>query len=127
MPRGGVLVVGETPSLGQSIVDLLESERLRAQYVYDVESEAPVSSIGDRFAVIVVACNEHFCVTARRWLHGELRNVPLVIVGSRDPILATTKGVYQIPLPLQPGLFLDTIRELLGRSSHRHPAPPVLS
>jgi hypothetical protein len=127
MPRGGVLVVGETPSLGRSIVDLLESEKLRTEYVCDVESEGPISSLGERFPVVIVACNEHFCVTARRWLHGELPNVSLVVVGSRDPILARTKGVHQIPLPLQPCLFLETVRDLIGRASHGHRPQPTPS
>jgi len=127
MSRGEVLVVGETPSLGQSIVDLLESEKLRTEYVYDVESKGPISSLGERFSVIVVACNEHFCVTARRWMHGELPNVSLVVVGARDPILATTKGVHQVPLPLQPCRFLEIVRGLLGGASHRDRPQPTVS
>jgi hypothetical protein len=126
MSSADVLVVGETPSLGRSIVDLLESERLRTQYVLDVESEAPVTSLRDRYAVIVVACNELFCATARRWLHGELPDIPLVVVGARDPILATSKGVHQVPLPLRPASFLETVRALLAGASHRHrPAAPM--
>jgi hypothetical protein len=121
MPNCGVLVVGETPSLGQSIVDLLESEKLRTEYVQDVESSGPVASLPDRYSLIVVACNEHRCLTARRWKLGELpRDLPLLVVGSRDPVLSTTRGVHQVPLPLEPDRFLSTVRCLLGRHANRH-------
>jgi hypothetical protein len=121
MPNCGVLVVGETPSLGQSIVDLLEAERLRTEYVLDVEERGPVGSLADRYSLIVVACNEHRCLTARRWKLGELPpDLPLLVVGSRDPVLATTRGVHQVPLPLEPDRFLSAVHSLLGRHDHRH-------
>lgn len=126
MPNCGVLVVGETPSLGRSIVDLLEAEQLRAEYVLDVEGGGPVASLADRYSLIVVACNEHRCLTARRWKLGELpRDLPLLVVGSRDPMLATTRGVHQVPLPLEPERFLSTVRCLLGRHADRHHLSPT--
>jgi len=126
MPNGGVLVVGETPSLGQSIVDLLESVHLRTEYVLDVDERGPVVSLADRYALVVVACNEHRCLTARRWKLGELpQDLPLLVVGSRDPVLATTRGVHQVPLPLEPDRFLTAVRSLLGRHDHRHHLSPT--
>lgn len=117
MAPEGVLVIGETPSLGRSIVDLLEAYDVPTRYVTNVESEAPLSSLGQRYPVVIAACNESFCATARRWVRGELPKVSLVVVGSRDPILSTTPGVHHLSLPLLPGRLLSMIRGLLASVS----------
>jgi hypothetical protein len=124
MGARGVLVVGETPSLGRSIADLLESENVRTRYVYDLELEGPLTSLEERYHVIVAACSGYFCATARRWLRGEIPGVELVVVGSRDPVLATAPAVHQIPLPLQAGGLLGVVRGLLGGGAHGKLAPP---
>lgn len=111
-----VLVVGETPSLGRSIADLLESENVPARYVYDLDAEAPLGSLADRYVVVVAACTGYFCATARRWMRGEMPGVKLVVVGSRDPILGTTPEVRQVELPLRASGFMHTVRELLASS-----------
>lgn len=108
-----VLVVGETPSLGRSIVDLLESGRVPSRYVRSVDPERPLSDLSGSVALVIAACNEHFCATARRWAE-ESPPLTLVVVGSRDPRLPGMPGVRVVPLPLRPGRFLSLIRSLLG-------------
>lgn len=107
-------MVGETPSLGRSIADLLESENVPTRYVHDVEAEGPLASLAGRYSVVVAACSGYFCATARRWIRGEIPGVKLVVVGSRDPLLGTTPGLRQVELPLQASRFMGTVRELLG-------------
>ena len=49
MEANGVLVVGETPSLGRSIADLLESEDVPTRYVHDLAAEEPLAELGSRY------------------------------------------------------------------------------
>jgi hypothetical protein len=119
-----VLVVGETPSLGRSITDLLEAGHVRAQYVLDVASAVPLSTLADRFPVVIAACNRLYCTTARRWARGELPNVELVVVGSRDPAVIGGRNLHLVSLPLLPSKFLGLVRELLG--DHEASASPSL-
>ncbi len=114
MENRTVLVVGETPSLGRSIVDLLESGSVRSCFVFDVSTESPLSSLFRRFPVVIAACNEHFCATARRWARGELPYVEMVVVGARDPGLSHISGVRVVSLPLLPGPFLVLVNHLLS-------------
>jgi len=114
-----VLVVGETPSLGRSITDLLESGDVRAQYVLDLASEQPLSTLASRFRIVVAACNGLYCTTARRWVRGELPNVELVVVGSRDPVVVGGANLHLVPLPLLPAQFLGLIRGLLEHPTLR--------
>ncbi|MGP8077181.1 MAG: hypothetical protein ACLQD8_08835 [Thermoplasmata archaeon] len=116
-----VLVVGETPSLGHSIVDLLESGGVRAQYVDDVRSQEPLSSLAKRYPVVVAACNEHHCATARQWVGGAIPDVALVVVGGRDPLLGRNANLHLVPLPLRPSRFLGMIHGLLD--SRVRPSP----
>jgi len=110
-----VLVVGETPSLGRSITDLLVSGDVHARYVHDVRSEEPLANLAHRFPVVVAASNSPFCQTARQWARGEIPGVALVVVGSRDPVLADLpKKVHLVPLPLIPSQFLELVRELIA-------------
>lgn len=122
MEPPGVLVIGETPSLGRSIVDLLESGGMRARYVADLQGQEPLSTLWNRYPVVVAACNEHYCATARRWAGGELPNVALVVVGARDPLLARAGKLHLVPLPLLPAGFLGLIHELLDPAVPTSPA-----
>jgi len=119
MERPTVLVVGETPSLGRSVTDLLESADVRTQYVGDLRRETPLSSLGGRFSIVVAASSGYYCATARQWIRGELPNVRLVVVGSRDPVLTGAGGVEIVALPLEPGRFLEMIRGLLVENGPR--------
>ena len=119
-----VLVVGETPSLGRSIADLLESGNVPCRVVYDISAERPLGTLSQRFRMIIVACNERFCATARRWARGEIPKSELIVVGSRDPALASMVGVRVVPLPLVPGPLLALVRGP-GSSSLASPSSSV--
>ena len=109
-----VLVVGETPSLGRSIVDLLDSGGVPNQLVRDLEVELPLTSLSHQFQLVIAACNQRWCATARRWALGECPDLTLVVVGSRDPGLPVVPGVRVVPLPLRPARFLSLVRSLIG-------------
>jgi hypothetical protein len=109
----GVLVVGETPSLGRSIADLLESSDVPTQYVPDLQSGQPLP---ETCRVVVAACNGPYCATGRRWARGELPNVELVLVGSRDPAIVGSDRLHLVELPLLPPEFLSMVRGLLQPS-----------
>lgn len=118
-----VLVVGETPSLGRSIVDLLEAGDLTTRFVLDLDTEGPVATIGGRFAVVVVASTGYFCATARRWIRGEIPGAALVVVASHDPALKSGGGLHAIDLPLAPDRVLRVVRELVERSPRPNDVP----
>jgi DNA-binding response OmpR family regulator len=113
MDGRGVLVVGETPSLGQSIAMLLQGEGIRADYVPDLDRIDPPASVGRRYPVIVVASNHPVSPVARRWARGEFPDVRLVVVGSRDPEVTGRAEIHSVALPLRPSEFLARIRSLL--------------
>lgn len=118
MGEASVVVVGETPSLGRALVDLLEADGLSVQYRTSLESSGTPGAGAP--TVIVVASNTPYCATARRWLDGELGTSRLVVVGSRDPRVAPGSGIHRVPLPLRAAPFLQTVRGLL---SGKGPAP----
>jgi len=113
MAPSRVLVIGETPSLGRSIVDLLEAEGVHAVYVDDIRSQGPLTSLAQRFPVVVAACNAPYCQTARQWVGGELPDVTLIVVGTRDPALRESPRLRLFPLPLLPSRFLGIVHGLL--------------
>jgi hypothetical protein len=122
MASGSVLVVGETLSLGRSIAQVLASSDIPCHLVpriASVEIEHPPVPLAP---VIVVACNEPYCETARRWASGSLPGFALVVVGARDPRLGAMSGVHQVPLPLQPSALVELTRGLLARASRLEPA-----
>lgn len=114
-----MLVVGETPSLGRSIADVLEAGGVPIRLVYDVSAAHPLATLADRYPVVVVACNEHFCATVRRWAREEFPGVAVVVVGDRDPGLALFPGVRVVPLPLRPASFVAQVGELLAAAPPR--------
>jgi hypothetical protein len=123
-----ILLVGETPSLGRSLLDLLTAAELPCRLVHDLDPNDPGLAGLHPTAAVVVACNEPFCRTARRWSRGELLLNGLVVVGSRDPILSTLPGVSVVPLPLAPATFLELARALIevaARPAGYTPLPAV--
>jgi hypothetical protein len=120
-------VVGETPSLGHAISDLLESSGVTTRLEYDVGAMGPLPMLHRRFPVVIAACNEPFCATVRRWHRGEFPHVTLVVVGARDPFVAGSLGIHVVPLPLVPGPFLSLVKRLLATRSHTPPlaAQPI--
>lgn len=118
MSSSDLVVVAETPSLGRSVLDLLESGGHSGRLVLDLPSELPTDWVRSNDPVVVVACNAAFCRTARRWARGEFPSVRLVVVGSRDPVLATLPQVEVVGLPLNPSALLTAVADRRG-------APPL--
>lgn len=108
-----MLVIGETPSLGRSIIDLLQTEDITAQLVYDVVEEAPLATLHHRYPLLIAASNTSHCATAHRWARGELPDLSLIVIGARDPELQRMSAVRVVPLPLRPEPFLTLVRSLL--------------
>jgi hypothetical protein len=108
-----LLVVGETPSLGRSVADLLESEGFTVRLVPDLGIEAPLYRLAERDPVVIVVSNGYFCAAARRYANGEIPGVSLVVVGSRDPVVTAHRAIHPIGLPIQVESFLGLIRSLL--------------
>lgn len=119
-PSRRALIVGETPSLGRSIADLLEAWSVPSRFVPDVSVEGPIATLAERFPVMVVASNGPFSTTARRWLQGEFPGIALVVVGSRDPALTGVASVHRVELPLVPARLVATVRDLIS-----FPSPPT--
>lgn len=111
-----VLLVGETPSLGRSLGDLLLTEGIACRLVSEITNRELDAWRSGPPSVILVACNESYCRTARRWLGGEFPGTSLVVVGARDPDLRAIRGVRVVPLPLQREPFLELLRELTSAS-----------
>ena len=113
-----VLVVDETPSLGGSVVSLLEADGLAVRRFADLHgAESYHSGAGGSHPVVVVASNAHYCPSASRWALGALRDAHLVVVGTRDPALRSAGRLHVVRLPLEPAGFLELVRALLGNST----------
>jgi hypothetical protein len=123
MEPPGVLVVGETPSLGRSIADLLESDGIPVRYILDLEAEPPLSGSAHPYRVIVAACNAQQCATVHQWARGPFSNLDLVVVGARDPGVIPGVRLHLVELPLLPSRFSNMIRELLEAATPRVGAP----
>jgi hypothetical protein len=113
MHRPGAVVIGETPSLGRAIAELLETDGVRTHYLEAQRDGALVRALAPTHPVIVVACNASFCQTVRQWLAGEFLSVPLVAVGTRDPVGRDVPGIHPLGLPLDPSELLRVVRGLL--------------
>lgn len=113
-----VLVVAETPSLARSISDLLEIEGFRVRSVTDPRQELSHELDGEGRSVSLVICasNGFGCETARRWMRGEVSDLDLVVVGSRDPDLRSGAHIYVVGLPLAPDAFLTLVHHLAERA-----------
>lgn len=111
--------MAETPSLARAIADLLESGGLEVTVVPDVLEASPTDRLSERFRLVVVACNAAYCATVRRWIRGELPGATLVVVGSRDPVLAGLEGITALPLPIEPWRLLATIEGLVDDRAAR--------
>lgn len=107
-----VLVVGETPSLGRAIQDLLEAYAISARLVSDLDP-ADRAALRD-IRVIVAAANSPQSRTLQARLHGHLRGPELVVVGSRDAPGVTAPGIHPVGLPLVPAPFVQLVRALLA-------------
>jgi len=119
-----VLVVDETPSLGSSVVALLETEGVPVRRFADLHgAESYHARAGAPHPLVIVASNTHYCPSASRWALGDLRDAHLVVVGTRDPALRSAGRLHVVHLPLQPSGFLDLVRELLPEPAAGTPRP----
>jgi hypothetical protein len=114
-----VLVVGETPSLGRSIVDLFDSAGIANEFVHDLAAETAPVDLGRQHPVVVVASNGPYCASARGWGRGAYPEVEMVVVGSRDPSLRDLPKIRVVPLPFLPGRLLALVQGLLPPSTAR--------
>lgn len=124
MPTSKVLIVGESPSLGQSLADLMESAGLRSELVPAIDVLENGRSIGRTVPVVLVAGHGFHSETLRRWKGGDLNGSRIVVVGSRDPALAEARGVTRVDLPLDPGSLIDLVRGCV-RAAERRLGGPV--
>lgn len=113
MDASGVVVIGETPSLGEALVDLLRSDAIPVHYI-TAEPQRTREHLPRSVRVMIVASNSPFSPAARGWLAGEYSPRELVVVGSRDPALASARQIHRVPLPLDPERFLGLVRKLLA-------------
>jgi hypothetical protein len=112
-----ILVVGETPSLGQAIADLLEAAGFPTRLVPSVRGVAPGGFGEGSYRVVVAACNASDCFTALAWGRGDFPRTSLVVVGSRYPAAEPAPNVHVIRLPLQPAHLVAVVRSLLTPGS----------
>lgn len=99
-----MVVVAETQSLALSISDLLRSAGIATETITPLEA---LETWGERAGpvspcLLLVASNRHLSETARRWIDGEFPGTELIVVGSRDPVLARAPRVPLVHLPLRP-------------------------
>ncbi len=113
MAEPTVLVVGETPSLGRALVDLLEAAGIATQYASEFPGAAPGARASGTPNVVVIASNSPHCATAREWLNGRHRPSRLLVVGSRDPRVLGAQEIERVDLPLEPDPFLRLVRSLM--------------
>ena len=106
----GLLVVGECPSLGRCVADLLGAYELETRFVVDIAATGPVTTLAERFGRVIVASTGYWCTTLRRWLAGEMPGVRLIVVGSRDPLLHTAEGVVSFDLPIDAARLITEVR-----------------
>jgi hypothetical protein len=119
-----ILVIAETPSLGRAIADLLEARGLELRLIDDTRGGVPAFAVENRDRLLVVACNSGYCETARRYARGELSGARMIVVGSRDPVLAGLPGVVVVPLPLDVSLLVSEIERSLGSPAAFPPGSP---
>jgi hypothetical protein len=108
-----ILVVGETPSLGRAIADLLDAAGLPSRLVAVPRPTASEPPAAGAYRVVVAACNAPESVTALAWHRGEFPRSSLVVVGSRYGVIPPSRNVEVIRLPLDPPYLVALVRRLL--------------
>jgi hypothetical protein len=114
-----VIVIGETASLGSSIMDLLSADGIEAT---EVPSLAAAQLLDERTedrrrALLICASTRSPCDSARRWANGAFANADLIVVGSQDAAASPRNGVHLVSLPLRADEFLRLVRSLLSGGS----------
>ena len=115
MSETEVLIVGESPSLGRAVGDLLAAEGVGHRLVYELSPKDIAGGPSGRPRLVVVVSHGYYTIAGRRWLHGEMSGVPLLVVGSLDPILEGRAEVHRLGLPLDPVELVRVIFSLVRR------------
>jgi hypothetical protein len=126
MAHPRVLVVGETPSLATAVEVLLYAEAIPTSSVpaADLLRRLKLVRASSRFPVVVAACNEPSCQTARFWTDEAFPGVNLVVVGGRDPSVRSAGRLHLVRLPLDPSEFIALVRTLLRDAANPPPRVP---
>jgi hypothetical protein len=107
-----VLVVGETPSLGRAIVDLLDAEGYRTAFTLHLDRVD--DGLLRTTRLVIAAANGPYCATLRERRAGAVDGQELIVVGSYDPLVTVGPRVHPVQLPLQTAPFLALVRSLVG-------------
>lgn len=113
-----IFVISETPSLAESVVDLLREEGWEVRAVKDL-AEAEALERGHpspRPPLLVTACNEWRCEAPRRWPGSSLRGSRMLVLGGRDPDLRSSRDLHVMSLPFRSGELIELVGSLLGPS-----------
>lgn len=124
MATAPIVVVLENPSLGSSLVDLLEAGHGPVNTVRDVEELERVLTAPPRapHRLLLVASNRPQSRTVDAWSAGRLGGHPLVVVGPHESGLRSHGGLHVVALPIRIEEFLELIDSLLSETSGRRPA-----
>jgi hypothetical protein len=107
-----ILVVGETPSLGRAVADLLEADGIATWYVTelgDIRSEQL-----REISLVIAAANTADCATRRAQQLGQFGDRKIIIVGSHDPHSVRGPQVYAVGLPLKTDHLLRLVHVLMN-------------
>jgi hypothetical protein len=112
-----VVVVAEVPSLGSSVFELLIAGGLDAITVADMGELflRYTESGGPPPRVLVCAAANRRCQSAGRWAGGPFAEIPLIVVGTRDPNLPEADHIHFVTLPLSPPVLLEMVRRFVGQ------------
>ena len=114
MSDATLILIEENASLASSLTDLLEAEGYRVLHAKDLAGAVRVGAArsSSRPSAILVASNAHFSRAVNDWKGGSFSELPLVMVGSRNPSLHTTGRFHVVTLPLDVLRFLELLGEL---------------
>ncbi|MEM0129049.1 MAG: hypothetical protein QXG65_02635 [Thermoplasmata archaeon] len=112
-----IVVVGETPSLGEALAGLLGVEGYPVMVVPDARSARDV--LADRrigAGLLIAAANAESSPTAAAWVAGDFGPRPLLVVGRRPVQVGpgAPDGFHLVPLPLQGEDLLRAVHALTG-------------
>lgn len=111
------MVVRETPSLADSVAELLSSEGYRVRSVASAEKARQVlaSPRGRGVRAAVIVCNQPFC-TGPDTLACADADIPIIVLGWRGaPEHAQRNSkLLLLRLPISAGMLLENLRTVVG-------------
>ncbi len=118
-----LILIEENASLASSLTDLLEAEGYRVLHAKDLAGAVRVGGMRctQRPAAILVASNAHFSRAVNDWKGGRFSDLPMIMVGSRNPSLHTAGRFHVVTLPLDVLRFLELLAELAPPASGEGP------